>query len=43
MGRACKKIANVLQRITTLTTWEVTSYLDGIEMLDLKTTEGVSE
>ncbi|MCZ6634546.1 MAG: response regulator [bacterium] len=43
MGRACKKIANVLQRIATLTTWEVKPYLDGIEMLDLKTKEAVSE
>jgi CheY-like chemotaxis protein len=33
---ACRTIADVLSRITGLTAWARTDYLDGVEMLDLR-------
>jgi CheY-like chemotaxis protein len=33
---ACQKVKDVLGQISTLASWEGKSYLDGVEMLDLK-------
>ena len=35
IAKACHQIKEVLQRISTLTAWEVKPYLEGVEMLDL--------
>ncbi len=40
IAKACHQIKEVLQRITTLTAWEVKPYLEGVEMLDLDLGEG---